>query len=349
MSADPQQFQTGGNPSTGGHFGSIATVSPCCPALVLLVEIDRNDLLWACHRLPPVKRSPEMKMQTSLISRVAALCAVLVLSPAITKGALIQTYTGSGTLGLEVAAVGMASTLTASGTLNLATFSGTPTQAYLYAVDVNFVGPLGMGATFNGNLLVSAGVYASDTAFQTLQTFRWDVTSLMIPGVTSYSFSIVENLGVGDMPGTGVSVVALAAVYSDPTLPFSTVSIFDGMQQVGESGPETESVQFTSLPAGPTKVWTLTAFDDAMSTGETIVYDGSTIGGPLDANLALNGSLHSLTGTSSAGPNTLSLTTTTDQFGWVLGGVVVVPEPSMCWLIGLGLGSVAWRRARARI
>ena len=56
-----------------------------------------------------------------------------------------------------------------------------------------------------------------------------------------------------------------------------------------------------ALPAGAATVWALTAFDDAVSSSESIVYAGNTIGGPLDQGLALNGSLEKLSGTASAG------------------------------------------------
>ena len=98
------------------------------------------------------------------------------------------------------------------------------------------------------------------------------------------------------------------------------------MKQVGESGAETESMSFSLLPPGNTAAWTFTTDDDA-STGEIISYNSSTIGGPLVGNLGLNGSVMQMSGTSGANPNTLSISTTTDHFSWVLGATAVDVPP----------------------
>jgi hypothetical protein len=126
---------------------------------------------------------------------------------------------------------------------------------------------------------------------------------------------------------TPVPAAALVVVWEDTsTQPTRTVTIMDGVKQVGENGAETESMSFGVLPPGNTAVWIFTTDDDA-STGETVSYNSSTIGGPLVGSLGLNGSVLQMSGTSNSTSNTLSISTTTDHFSWVLGATAVDVPP----------------------
>jgi hypothetical protein len=281
---------------------------------------------------------------------MAAICAcAITLIPVYTHAILLQAYQGTGNYGLEVAAVGFGaapSVASTTNTLNLSVFPGsaTPVQAYLYAYDTNHTG--GMTATFN-NIPLMGGTpvvsYASDGGVSTLYTFRWDVTSLLMPGVTNYSWSFSETQDPFGQQGNYISMATLAVVYSAPSLPTSTATIIDGMTYVGNTHPETESINIAGLPAGSNKIFAATYLDDNNnppgSTGETVTFNSSTIGGPLDKNLFLNGSLLQMTGTSGGAANTpMSISTQSDEFGWTLAATLTtVPIPPAIWLFGAGL------------
>ncbi len=278
---------------------------------------------------------------------LGALCtfSITVLSTSA-NAALIQTFQGTGNYGLEVTALGFGGSSTndsiTNGTLNLASYPGSATavQAYLYAYDSNNPGTV--TGSFNGQSLLggtSVGPNGTGVGFSTLYSYRWDVTSLMIPGVTNYGWSFAEVADQFNQQGHNISMALLAVVYSDPSLPTSTATIIDGMEYVGITNPDTKFVNFSSLPVGSNKLFAATYFDDAMNTGETISFNGSLVGGPLDQNLSLNGSLTQMSGTSGTGTNKMSITTGADQFGWGLAAALTtpVPIPASLWLFGFGL------------
>ena len=260
---------------------------------------------------------------------LVSLLSITLLSPSVSMAAFTKTYQATGRLHLEVVgAAGLA--LPATGTLTLATAPlGTIKKAYLYATQTNNTG--GLSGSFGGPPLPIASPHASEALLITLTTYRWDVTTRIIPGVASYGFTILDALG---MP-VSVAGVGLAVVWENAgTEPIRTVTIVDGVKQVGESGAETESMTFTLLPAGSTTVWVFTTDDDA-STGETVTYNSSNIGGPLVGNLGLNASVLQMTGTSVFGPNTLSISTGSDHLTWVLGATSIdqntVPIRESTW------------------
>jgi hypothetical protein len=91
---------------------------------------------------------------------------------------------------------------------------------------------------------------------------------------------------------------------------------------------------FTLLPAGNTSVWVFTTDDDA-TPGETVSYNASTIGGPLNGNLGLNASVLQMSGVSVIGSNTLAISTINDHLTWILGATAVdhstVPTEDSTW------------------
>lgn len=287
------------------------------------------------------------------VTAAAMLAALFAAGPA--AAALVQSFTGTGTYGLEMDAEGIAAGPAVSSmpgsTLDISVqaSAGTPVQAYLYAMDVNHNG--GMTATFNGQPVPGGAVepYAVDSGFQALMTFRWDVTTMMMPGITNYSWSFSETPDQFNSQGSSIGLVALAYVYSDAGLPLSTATIADGMTYVGNTAPETETFTFSGLPAGQTAINLLTYFDDNNNppgdTGEVVTFNGGNVGGPLDGNLALNGSLTAMSGTAQAGSNLMSIQTNTDQFGWVVSTTLTpVPLPPAAWLFGAALAALAGRR-----
>jgi hypothetical protein len=260
-----------------------------------------------------------MSITTRLVFVI--LLSVALFTPQACMAGFTQTYQATGNLHLEVTgAAGL--TPPATGTLTLVNApQGTIKKAYFYATQTN--NTLGLSGTFNGAPLPIVGPYASEALLITLSTYRWDVTASIMPGGLSYGFTVLDGLG---MP-VAVAGVGLVVVWENAaTEPVQTVTIVDGVKQVGEGGAETESMIFTSVPAGGTTVWVFTTDDDA-SIGETVSYNLSNIGGPLIGNLGLNASVLKMTGVSGAGPDTLSISTVTDHLTWVLGATAVGQAP----------------------
>lgn len=255
--------------------------------------------------------------------------AIVPLSPDTSRAGFLQTYQATGNLQMEVTgAAGLG--LPATGMLTLtSTPTGTIKQAYLYATQTN--NTLGLSATFAGSPLGVVGPYANEALLITLSTYRWDVTANIVPGVGSYSFSILDGMG----NPVAVAGVGLVVVWENAAEPTRTVTIVDGVKQVGESGAETESMMFSALPAGMTTVWVFVTDDDAMTMNESVSYNAAAIGGPLVANLGLNASVLKMTGTSVLGANTLSISTQSDHLTWVLGATAVdqpvVPTTESTW------------------
>lgn len=283
------------------------------------------------------------------VAMTVTVCALVM--PYAVNASLVQSYVGTGNLGVEVVAVGFGGAPTVmsfTNTLNLVNMpvTATPVRAYLYALDTNHPGT--MTANFNGVPLLggtATGPYAQDAAFNTLYTFRWDVTALIAAGVSNYSWSFGEVPDMFMNQGGSISMSVLAVVYSDPSLPTNTVALYDGMTYVGSPLPETETLSITGLPAGPTSIQLATYLDDNFSppgsSGEVIRFNGTAVGGPLDGNLALNGSVTAFTGTAIAGVDSMSITTPLDEFGWVVSAFQTpVPVPASFWLFATALAFV---------
>lgn len=246
-----------------------------------------------------------------------------ILLPSLARAGFTQSFQQTGQLGLEVTGVGGVNVSVVNGTLPL---SGLPPaavvqKAYLYASQ-NGGGSNPLSAVFNGANLGAVGPLASDAAFLTLYTYRWDVTNNVVPGLISFPFTVTELVF-----GQGIAGVGLVVVWQDAAEPMRTVTIVDGMKQVGEAGPETESLTFTGLPAGPTKAWTFTVYDDSAATGETVSYNGSAIGGPIDQNVGLDASVLQMSTTSVSGNNTMSIQTGSDHMGWMVAATAVDVPP----------------------
>jgi len=222
-----------------------------------------------------------------------------------------------------VAAAAGGNALLASGSFtNPVPFGAAVLRATLHACDVSNTN--GMSAMFAGAGPLAPVGGASDGGLVTLTEFVWNVTSYVAAGPLFYSWQVNAIV-----PGGGqIGAVALVVIWQSGSEPYRTITVLDGMQQVGESGPETESVTFTGLPGGPTTVWLVTGYDDNTATGETVTYNLAGIGGPIDQNLGLNASLLQLSGTSNFGTNTLSITNgpaPTDHMGWMIAATSVTP------------------------
>jgi hypothetical protein len=265
---------------------------------------------------------------------IAAGALSALVFPGAARAGFLPQLQLTGNLHLEVTGAASLAPL-GTGTLTLATApQGIVQKAYLYATQTS--NTAGMAGTFGGLPLAGVGPAASDMQLVTISTYRWDVTTMIIPGVTSYSFTLTDGMG---MPAF-VAGVGLLVVWDDPsTQPFRTVTIVDGAQQVGENGSETESMTFTTVPAGTTSVWVFTTDDDA-SLGEVVSYNGVGIGGPLIGNLGLNASVLQMPANSQSGSNTLSIFTQSDHLTWVLGAIAVDQSP-------VGVERTSWGGVKA--
>ncbi len=154
-----------------------------------------------------------------------------------------------------------------------------------------------------------------------MYSYHWPVQQHIVPGQNSYSFTV----GANTVNSTAIAGVALVVVWEELLLePTRTVIVIDGMQQVGESGPETETVSFTSTTTGATEAWVFTVNDDNLSSNETVSYNSNNIGGPLDRNLGFDASLLHMTNFQSlAATNSLSISTVNDHMGWMIGATEI--------------------------
>lgn len=246
----------------------------------------------------------------------------LVLSVTSAHADLVTSFQQTGNLALEIAAAAGGNSVVASGTMVLSRLPATAAvvKATLYASQIN--NGVGLHATFAGANMGTVGPAASDSENQVFYAYQWDVTARMVPGVTSYTYAVNQ--------GTTIAGVALAVVWEDINEPARMVTIVDGMRQVGENGTETESADIENLGHGKTKVSIFTVLDDTINTGETVAYNGSVIGGPIDRNLGVLASLLELDGNSINGSNRISIWTGTDHMGWMVAGIeVTMPSVSL--------------------
>jgi hypothetical protein len=284
----------------------------------------------------------DLRKSPGIIVRALAISA-LVLTPPV-QSALISSFQQTGTLDIDVTAVGLGSAPVQMGNLTLGNLPPTslPVQGFLYAMDTNHPGQ--MSASFNGTPLGAVAPYATDSAFNTLYTFRWDVTAFLGPGINNHTYQINQIPDQFMNSGIGIGVVALAVVYSDPSAGQNVATLFDGMIYVGNPNFSSETIGIAGVPpgTGTSVIRTVTYLDDNFNgttdTGEVVSFNGNTIGGPLDGNLGLNGSLNQWSGTTVAGADMMNISTQTDEFGWVLTSIVTpVPLPASGGLLAAGL------------
>jgi hypothetical protein len=259
--------------------------------------------------------------------------ALLLPCAGPTVAALSQSYQATGNLGMDVTGAAGDNSQIEIGSLTvnkppLATVQ----KAFFYVSQIN--NPSGLSVTFLNNHVTPVGPPASDAQFNTLYTYKYDVTNAFLAGLLTYQYYIGRPT-----TGSPIAGVALAVVWQDDSEPSRTITIIDGMQQVGENGAETESVTFTGLPSGSTDLWLFTVYDDSAASGETVAYNGSAIGGPIDGFLGLSASILQLSSTSVSGSNALSISTIADDMGWMVAGAAVLLPP-------VSIDAVTWGRTK---
>lgn len=269
----------------------------------------------------------------------SVLCMVTLAGKA--EAGWTQLYQKDGNVGLEIRAFPSAGSSSPSGTITLSTIPAGATidKAYLIGNDWNTGGGASAPAKFAGHNLAVVGAFDSDNSY--LRAFQWDVTSY-VTGNGSYSASsqfLVNSYGL-----------ALAVVYSHPSLPFGRATINGGATILPAQSGST-ATSFSAF-GGTGELWVYTQADDNFtpnSSGERVLFNGANVGGPLDANLGSLASVLTMNVTTLGGLNTANITTNSDTFGWHLAGLHSVPEPAsagMLILAGIGLGR---RRGKMRL
>jgi hypothetical protein len=258
--------------------------------------------------------------------KVLQTTLLFLIVPVIVHAGMGTSYQGTGHLGLEVTGVAGGNFTQANGTLTLT--ANIPATAMikfamLYASQTNQ--GAGLDATFAGNNLGTVGPTGTDIQLLGMYSYHWPVHLYIVPGQNSYNFTV----GFNTQNAAPIAGVALVVVWEELVLePTRTITVIDGMQQVGESGQETETVSFTSATTGATDVWVFTVNDDNLATNETVSYNGNNIGGPLDRNLGFDASLLKMVNAQSlASSNSLSISTISDHMGWMIGATAITWPP----------------------
>jgi hypothetical protein len=271
------------------------------------------------------------------ISRVKVLCSAAIIAvvglTSDAVAALTTSFVSEGAVSAEVAAFASAGGSSTSGVLTLTRVPAGATieQAWLYGDD-----GLGTGipvASFNG-VVLGPGIFLGSNTHH--RTFRWDVTAL-IAGNGTYQASAS---GFGTNYGLG-----LVVAFRHSSLPTGQVVINDGAGELAHGTTFSESTIFNA-PAGPATLWLYTNGDDPGPppvTGEEILFNGTVVGGPIDANLGLRASLFAIPVSATGGPNTLEIRTpvsgSADNFNWPVAVLVVGmvmpgcdgPSPGVPW------------------
>jgi hypothetical protein len=280
------------------------------------------------------------------MKNLVTICVLILVSAQTGFAALTSSLSIDGHVGAELAAYATTSSGSPSGSMTLSNIpsGATIVSATLYAHNWASVTP---SATFAGTSLGATSAFASDTTgpgpVGHLEAYKWDVTSL-ITGNGTYSASAT---GLSNSYG-----LALAVVYSDPTLPLQRVVINEGALQLSDASytPDTDTTTFSGFGAGSGNLWIYTEADNDSTgqTGEQILFNGSVIGGPIDYNIGQFASLFNIPVTTLAGTNTAQIYSPADHFGWHLAVVQgqVIPAPGAILLGSIGVGLVSWLRRR---
>lgn len=236
------------------------------------------------------------------------------------------------------------------GAFNLSTIpaGATIVRATMYSLDVGSADS--QNASFDGMALGAGTEVDSDGIFP-MRSIVWDVTPLVTSGGSHSAIITSQDTTFGG---------ALSVVYSDPSLPLSTVVVNSGISEVAPNlSEDIETTVFNSAAIGAVaaKLSMFTFADDTFATNERIIFNGLLAGGPIDANLAVNSgelnSLFEMSVNALPGVNTLTVTSpdSGDQFGVpvaILVAPMAVPEPATAGLLTIACLVAALKRGRVR-
>ena len=280
-----------------------------------------------CHPLPWLSSTENEPSAAILIVRILVF-AIMLFAAFPARAALAMSFQQTGQYNVEFVAKAGGNFPSVSGSFNLTQTVGPAVKAFLYAADFN--NGSAPDLKFN-SVPVSPTLVATDVELNgTMLGYKWDVTS-MVTGSGSYSYTIGQNIA-----GSIISAVGLVVAYNDPLAVTRQITIQDGIEQVGvnPSAIDSKSFTFSGISAGSTDVWTFTGYDSVNlpnETGETVTWNGTNVGGPLDGALGFNASLAHGTATSLSGTNTMTVNTgptLVDNFGVIAGvSMVTIPEP----------------------
>jgi hypothetical protein len=203
--------------------------------------------------------------------------AMVALLPANASLTTFQTYVGN----VSYSSDGFAS-VSQSGVISASVPAGsTVLAAYLYsATNFNPTGA-GVGATLDGSAVTFSTFVLNTGVCCNLGMSRADVTSIVKPIIDAgpggiYDFDITEASGSQDGE-------ALVVVYSNASLPTSTVAILDGFSAAGGDA----FTAFFGVPLDPTAP----GFFAQMALGINFSCGDANCGSTQSSNVSVNGTL----------------------------------------------------------
>ena len=220
-----------------------------------------------------------IRMRTAIGLSAAAIMMASTASATLTT---FQTY--SGDVGVSIDGGGSTLPTLPNGLTADVPAGSTVVAAYLYTSTYDLtLGAAGSlvpnataGGTLNGNNITYTALPANASADLPLQAARADVTSIVQAEVNpsgNAAVGGVYNFGVTETNTAEQDGEVLVVVYSNPSLPTTSIGILDG---AASSAGDTSSINFASNPAGSTVL---------MSVGDGFSYD---LGGVTDQYSTIN-------------------------------------------------------------